>query len=346
MNNAKTDLQKAFQWARSRGYGAYQSGRNRGMTTIPTPALVALGMARKALAALPGLEEAAKAARAALEAQRAIDGRKYAPGMEAATAAHAKAAKTRDAGRDFLYSGPVWTRPRPDQEDALRNVQKAADFLDSREGSSFYCDTFRENTCDGFVAQLPSRNGRARFVAGYGFSHCDGGASFDLTRVFESDFKAERESARRQIGKAYWTPAMEAAGYWAESAHETARKEAAKAAAGMAEHEAEKEREYQSAWQAGARWAALKEEEEAARAEALAILAERRAARGINPAGFPALCAALRGQVAGLCRDIAKSRAKRAELAQGNAGEESFWPGEERLREAFCEGAELAGFPA
>lgn len=245
----------------------------------------------------------------------------------------------------FLYCGPVWARRGANQEDALRNVQKAADFLDSRECSSFYADSFQENTCDGFIAQLPSRNGRARYVAGYGFSHCDGGASFDLARVFESDFKAERELARRQIGKAYWTPDMERAGYWAEAAHESARKEAAKAAAGMAEHEAEQEREYQTAWGAGSRWADLKAEEEEARAEALAILKERRKARGLDPSGFPALCVALRGQVAALCRQIAKSRKARAKLAEGDAEELYFWNGEERLRAAFCEAAGLENFP-
>jgi hypothetical protein len=72
----------------------------------------------------------------------------------------------------------------------------------------------------------------------------------------------------------------------------------------------------------------------------------REKARGLDPSGFPALCAAFRGQVAALCRQIAKSRKARAKLAEGHAEELYFWNGEERLRAAFCEAAGLESFPA
>ncbi len=343
----KTDLQKAFQWARGRyvsGAGPWGKGRP------PEPAREALATARKALAALPALEEAAKAAGAALEAQRAIDGRRYAPGMEAAEEAAKRASKAAAAGRAWRHSPAVWFPGYPcqgprdlsqfygEEGGPLRNIQEASGFLDHRTPSSFYADPFQDNTCGGFIAQLPSREGRARFVAGYGFSESDnGGATFDLTSIFESDFEGEQAAARRQIGKAYWTPAMEAPGYWAEAAHESARKEAARAAAGMAERAAEKEMEYQEAWQAGSKWARLKEEEEAARKEALAILAERRAARGVNPAAFPAICAALRGKVESILESIQESREERAELASN-----ADYPAS---REAFTEGASLQSFP-
>lgn len=343
----KTDLQKAFQWARGRymsGAGAWGKGR------APEEARAALQAARAALAALPGLEEAERAAGAALEAQRAIDGRKYAPGMEAARADLDKARKAAARGRAWQYAGPVWTRGYPhkgprDLESfwadkkggPLRNIQEAGAFLDSRASSVFYCDDFQDMTCGGFIAQLPSLKGRARYVAGYAFSHDDSGACFDLSDIFESDFEAERDSARRQIGKAYWTREMEAPGYWAESAHETARKEAARRAADLAERAAEKESEYQAAWQAGAAWARLKEEEEEERAEALAILKERRAARGLDPSGFPALCAALRGKVESILESIREKREERAELQSGADHEAARGP--------FMEGAGLQSFP-
>lgn len=350
MKTDKTDLQKAFQWARGRAFLPAVKTRTRAYGPGPRPAWAALQAARAALAALPGLEEAERAAGAALEACRAIDGRKYAPGMEAATAARDRAAKARRAGQAWQYAGPVWTRGYPhngprDLESfwadknggPLRNMQEAGAFLDSRSSGVFYCDSFQDNTCGGYIAQLPSLKGRARYVAGYGFSHDESGACFDLSEVFESDFEGERESARRQIGKAYWTPDMEAPGYWAESAHETARKEAARRAADLAERAAEKESEYQEAWQAGNQWASLKEEEETARREALAILKERKAARAIDPAGFPALCSALRDKVESLLESIREKREERAELQSGADHAEGRGP--------FMEGAGLQSFP-
>lgn len=347
MTTQKTDLQKAFQWARGRymsGAGAWGNGRP------PVAALAALVTARAALAALPALEALEEAAGAALEAQRAIDGRQYAPGMEAARAGRDKAAAAARAGRAWRYSGPIWTRGYPhngprDLESfwadksggPLRNMQEAGAFLDSRSSSVFYCDSFQDNTCGGYIAQLPSRNGRARFVAGFGFSHDEAGACFDLSEVFESDFEGERESARRQIGKAYWTPDMNRAGYWAESAHETARKEAARRAADLAERAAEKESEYQEAWQAGSQWARLKEEEAEERREALAILKERRAAGRIDAGAFPALCSALRGTVESLLESIREKREERAELQSGADHGEGRGP--------FMEGAGLQSFP-
>lgn len=347
MKTEKTDLQKAFQWARARymsGAGAWGNGRP------PVAALAALQAARAALVALPALEAAEEAAGAALEACRALDGRKYAPGMEAARAARDRAAAAARAGRAWKYAGPVWTRGYPhngprdlesfwsDKSGPLRNIQEAGAFLDSRASSVFYCDSFQDNTCGGYIAQLPSLKGRARYVAGFGFSHDESGACFDLSDIFESDFEGERDSARRQIGKAYWTPVMEAPGYWAESAHETARKEAARRAADLAERAAEKESEYQEAWQAGSQWARLKEEEEEERREALAILKERKAARAIDPAAFPALCSALRGKVESILESIREKREERAGLVDSVYGES--------CRAAFCDGASLQGFPA
>jgi hypothetical protein len=293
------------------------------------------------------LEEAAKAAGAALEAQRPIDCRRYAPAWVKVTEEAKAARKALQAGQAWRYSGPVWRKggkawPQSEkglfffetEEQGLRNSQEAAGFL-GRDAGGYYADSFQENTCAGLVAQLPSRNGKSRFVAGYQFSESDNGlGTFDLGRIYESDFESERDLARRQIGKAYWTPAMESPGYWAQTAHETARKEAARAADSMAERAAEQEREYQEAYQAGADWANLKEEESGLRTQALAILAERRSAMGragLSDSGFFALCDLIRASVKKTCRDIAKSRAKRAELKDSVYGS--------RGREAFSDGA-------
>ena len=358
--NRDSDLAKAFRHAR-----AFYGYSNAPRRPAPLAAREALAKARGLVAALPALKAAEDAARAALEAQRAIDGRRYAPGMEKARADLDKAAKAYREGRAFLYSGPVWEKGysgtwqsekglfyADEAESLFRNVIAAHELQSGRDvARGYYTNSHGDdsNLCVAYVVQLPSRNGRARYAPGYSFAESDNqgkGITVDLSRIEESDFVAERESARRQIGKAYWTPAMEAPGYWADGAHEAARKEAARVAQGMAERAAEEEREYQTAWAAGDAWARRKEDEAEARAEALAILAERRKARALAPEAFPALCAALRGKVAGLVRRIQKSREERAELQEGDAAELYFCPREERLREAFCDGAGLDSFPA
>jgi len=209
-------------------------------------------------------------------------------------------------------------------ESLFRDVVTAED-VDSRLPGGWYDNPHGESGPDGWglvvpvVAQLSGRDGRARFVAGYRMGDSDGGgATFDTSRIFEE-------------------PGED----W-----EAARREAARAANGLAESAAEEEREYQTAREAGQRWAELKEEEEEARAAALAILAERRAAKAAAGANLPAICRAIRDSVAGHWATIQDNRAKRAELAAGDCDSLYFYTGEERLREAFCDGAELAAFPA
>lgn len=334
--NRDSDLAEAFQFARA--FYTYSGGPRR---AVPLAAREALAKARGLIAALPALEEQEAAARAALEEVKARDGRRYAPGMKEATAALAKARAALQSGRAWKYAGPIWRRGycgtwqpgKPglfyveDAKGLFRNVEKASEVGGryNRVGipEGYYCDPYQESLCVAFVVQLPSRKGRARFAAAYQLEESDNGRmTVDLSRTFEGpagDFDQENTGAR---------------------------KEAARAADQLAEKAAESEREYQTAWWAGSRWADLKAEEEEARAEALAILKERRKARGLDPSGFPALCAALRGQVAALCRQIAKSRKARAKLAEGDAEELYFWNGEERLRAAFCEAAGLESFPA
>lgn len=206
-------------------------------------------------------------------------------------------------------------------DSTFRDVVTAED-VDSRHPRGFYDNPHGEESRDGsglvipYIGQLPGREGKARFVAGYAFGgRDDGGITFDLSRIFES----HGEEA------------------------EDAKEEAARAACGLAESAAESERDYQTAAEAGRQWAECKESEEAARAEALAVLKERKAARGLGH--FPALCTAIREQVAGLREQISESRKRREELAGGDAEMLWFYPDKES-RAAFCDGAGLAEFPA
>jgi len=140
-------------------------------------------------------------------------------------------------------------------------------------------------------------------------------------------------------------------------AAEALARDAAAHADALAKEAAESEREYQTAWHAGQAWADLKAEEEAARTEARAILAERRGGMqhtavsdpggvALADSGFFALCDVIRGRVRALVESIAESRNKRRELAEGDDSRLMFWNGEERLRAAFCDGAGLDQFPA
>src|SRR5690606_3922161 len=114
----------------------------------------------------------------------------------------------------------------------------------------------------------------------------------------------------------------------------------------LAEHAAEEARNYDSAFQAGARYSDLGEEIKVSRAEALAILQDRKSA-----SGSATLCAVIREKVDSLVAAIAEARIARASLAHGQ-GESSddwargFWTGDKRLQAAFADGAGLARFPA
>nr|ARB13533.1 hypothetical protein Ccr10_gp005 [Caulobacter phage Ccr10]ARB13858.1 hypothetical protein Ccr10_gp328 [Caulobacter phage Ccr10]ARB14562.1 hypothetical protein Ccr29_gp005 [Caulobacter phage Ccr29]ARB14897.1 hypothetical protein Ccr29_gp341 [Caulobacter phage Ccr29] len=153
-------------------------------------------------------------------------------------------------------------------------------------------------TLSGYVLQIPARDGVAQYVAGVAHSE------FDRVTVYPS--------------RRFDNPL-----------------DAASAADQIAERDAEEEREYQSAWQAGVRFAELGAEVKEARAEALAILGERRKVKGLET---PALCGAIRAQVESLLEKIEEARAKRDALAQGNDPGLMFYPSP-RLVAAFNEGA-------
>ena len=76
-----------------------------------------------------------------------------------------------------------------------------------------------------------------------------------------------------------------------------------------------------------------------------AVEAYRTAAK-LAPGSFPALCEAIRGDIADLMESIRESRESRARLASGDGpGNFYFYPSE-KLKAAFCEGAGLSVFPA
>lgn len=151
----------------------------------------------------------------------------------------------------------------------------------------------------GAVYQLPARNGRPVYVAGYqeeGFGS-EGAAALKLGRLFYGERSDESGC--------------------------DASRDAASAADGIAERMAEESREYDEAWQAGSRWSDLADDIATMRRSALEILKERRAVK--LP---PAMCAAVRAKVESLLDSISATRAKREELASG------YWN-----RDAFNEGA-------
>lgn len=98
----------------------------------------------------------------------------------------------------------------------------------------------------------------------------------------------------------------------------------------------EEEHDYLTAWHAGSCYAIEGENVASAKAELKAILAERRAVKGV---AAPALCAAIRQTVDRLLSDIYKARAKRATLLAGDDSEYGFWTGNKVQIQAFWEGA-------
>jgi hypothetical protein len=189
-----------------------------------------------------------------------------------------------------------------------------------------YGDVFKDGTglCWGVVYQLPARDGKARFVAGYQFGGTDNGPTLDLATIYESDSMRGDECAPVD--------------------HDDAR-DAARIADQMAEHAAETEREYQTAHAAGSRYAETRVELAEVRRSILAAIA-----------AFKAHCTALQG-----LPDVLKSRLRAsiqgdltsrsdllltmAKLASGDDEKLCFYP-DARLQAAFCAGAGLKRYPA
>ena len=215
------------------------------------------------------------------------------------------------------YGGPkCWSRKR-----------SGTDTPDSGWFTDPHGDVFRDGTglMWGIVAQLPGRNGQARFVAGYQQGGTDAGPTLDLGRVFS----CKASDSRWDVDGADLEAARDAA-YHADA---------------LAKEAAEQERDYQTAWQAGTRYAERLEEISDTRKEALALIRELKRARAARLDGFPVLCRTLLEEVRELARSIKRTRAKARVLARGDMDDLSFWTGDERLQDAFCDGAGLSKFP-
>lgn len=186
-------------------------------------------------------------------------------------------------------------------------------------------ETFKDGTglCWGVVYQLPARDGRARFVAGYVMGvWSDDRPTIDFGTIYEGERDAN-------------------CSYEGSKGNQAAR-DAARAADSMAQRAAEEEREYQAAYGAGVRFAELGDEIAEARRQARELLADRRKARQRSPEAFPSICNAIRENVRRALADIGKAREERRKLQAGDYVREwlpGFWSGDARLQAAFKEGA-------
>ena len=209
---------------------------------------------------------------------------------------------------------------------------------DSRGNCGWYTnahgETFRDGTglAWGVVYQLPGRDGKARFVAGYVMGDCDGGPMVDFGTVYEENCRAE-----------YFTvpgPGSVRYGSWSYSDNPLemdAAREAAYAADSMAQRAAEEEREWQTAWEAGSRFADLGETVDGLKSDIRDLLAERKAAKA-HAATYPTICQMLHQAVADKLESIADARRDREKLKSGDFESLIFYP-DARLRAAFNEGA-------
>lgn len=334
----KTELQNAFRSAR----------RPRGGIAI-IPAQRALANARANLALMAEAQDRKAAAEAQMNEARAIDSRRYAPGMESARDAQARADRewTRAyrllnsgrsirgdkmrAGHDSDKPGSVYVE-NPESYGFRLVGRVAADtprgeVWDKRGDSGWFDNTLQDSLIYGLVYQLPARDGCARFVPAYADSDNPDSALIDFASM-ETGTRDENDS------------------YGGARDNATAR-DVARWADNMAQRVAEESREYDSAWQAGSAWAQAAEEMRDARQAVLVILKERRAAINdsrLSDSGYFALCDAIRARVSDLLSDISDARARMARLADGDGAtdsdyERNFWTGDKELRGAFNEGA-------
>lgn len=204
---------------------------------------------------------------------------------------------------------------------------------DKRGNSGWYTDphndVFRDGTglCYGMVYQLPARDGKARFVAGYQFGGTDAGPTIDFGTIYES--------------ATVWTETMNGRTYdmmEQDAAELDVAKDAARAADSMAQHAAEDEREYQTAWQAGTQYSDCLEELDTIRKTVLATIRDMKAVC----ATLRELPESLRGRLRASIESDLEERAaifrRMAKLADGDSAL-CFWPGDEKLKSAFNEGA-------
>lgn len=173
-----------------------------------------------------------------------------------------------------------------------------------------YGESFKDGSglCYGAVFLMTGRDGRARAVAGYQHGG-QPGYCVDFKRIFDS------------IGDDL----------------DSALYEASRAADGLAESAAEDEREYQTAWQAGSQYGDLLEKVKEKRRDLLELLKTRKSSGMARKS--------LVNIVSEMLSEICEMRKEMTDLREGDKPQLCFYTGDERLRDAFCEGASLETFP-
>lgn len=187
----------------------------------------------------------------------------------------------------------------------LRLVGYADELHGGIEHRGWYTDDDgHDETARGIVYQLPGRNGRARYVAGYADPYNDGpallafGADIVEGERLESSWDDDHD-ARHQIAS------------YADS---------------MAERMAEEARDYNRAWSYGQRAREYRDEMTDARTVLIEALKEHRQERG-RESERPALCAMFRNWVKERLEFIRDRQANIAELVAEYRGKDGFAEG-------------------
>jgi hypothetical protein len=177
------------------------------------------------------------------------------------------------------------------------DIARAEGYYRSIDHTGWYTrfEDYNEKTC-GVVFQLPARNGKPRYVAGF---------SDPANKI------NERSSASVSFDQFY-----------------DDKMDAARAADRLAELMAEESCEYDEAWQAGSHYADLAREVATLRKEALELIQEAKQAAGIMRNAFPALCSAIRASIQGTLAEIQELRKERAKLLDEFGRHEGFAEGQ------------------
>lgn len=306
MSTISENLLSAYRFHRAKPFRAYGDNRR--------PAEMAIVKAREDVAAYD-------AAMAAGDTKAAAKARRYASSPWAKS-----------------YGAVTWQPDNPKmayvekpESAGLRHVGNVEaecggrnGYFSKRDSCGWYTDphgfTYRDGTglCWGVVYQLPARDGKARFVAGYQFGGTDDGPCIDFGTIYEEDRRA---------------------GYYSEDAADLdAARDAAYAADSMAQRAAEDERDYQTAWQAGSRYSDCLEELAENRKTVLQTIRDMKGACVALRDLPDALKARLRASIESDLEERESLFSKMRKLASGDYDSLCFYP-DERLRSAFNEGA-------
>lgn len=197
-------------------------------------------------------------------------------------------------------------------------------YWDSREQCGWFTDPYGDvgrdgsGLCYGLVFQLPARDGKARFVAGYEFGGTDGGPTVDFGDIWEEDC---RDGYHNSDPKDY-----------------DAARDAARAADHMAQRAAEDEREYQTAWAAGNIYSDCLQELATIRKSVLSTIRDMKGACKTIAQLPESIRARLRQSIESELTERESIFAKMEKLKSGDYDSLIFYPGETE-RGAFNEAA-------